>query len=187
MGPRDESMLGPKDEGRAVQSSADPPSDSAPRFMRERSSGSAGPPRSMFKQSIPSSRPAPLEPEASERPSFSSRRISGRFERETFENEELPDERIRQEALRMLEVADDHLADSSYSVYRTSTGGYTAAPRAPKEKHTPSALSGFSLATARKIWQNHTGTTIIMWIRKPLHPEKRNTIALKTMMCSTLT
>ena len=145
----DETILGPKDEDRFVQSTPDPPLESNPR-LREQSSGAVGPPSSMFKQSIPSSRPAPLEPEAAEPPGLSSRRISGRFERESVEVELLPDQRIRQEALRMLEVADDHLADSSYSVYRTSTGGFSAAPRTAGEKRTPSALSGFSFTTARK-------------------------------------
>ena len=59
--------------------------------------------------------------------------------------------RIRQEALRMLEVADDQLHDGAYSVYRTSTGGFAAEPRkASEEKRVPSALSGLSFASSRK-------------------------------------
>jgi hypothetical protein len=36
---------------------------------------------------------------------------------------------IRQEALKMLEVADDHLAGSPYAVHRTLSGGFTATHR----------------------------------------------------------
>ena len=63
----------------------------------------------------------------------------------------LESRRIRQEALRMLEVADDQLADSTYSVYRTSTGGFAATPKTdpPKQRRAPSAVSGLSVATAR--------------------------------------
>lgn len=51
--------------------------------------------------------------------------------------------RIRQEALRMLEVADDR--NSAYSVHKTTTGGYQAtAEGVPTRKRVPAALSGLT-------------------------------------------
>jgi len=52
---------------------------------------------------------------------------------------------IRQEALRMLEVAD---ADHNYSVHRTITGGFTASARTIGSKK-PRALSGLSFTATR--------------------------------------
>uniref|UniRef100_A0A7S2YP96 Calcineurin-like phosphoesterase domain-containing protein n=1 Tax=Entomoneis paludosa TaxID=265537 RepID=A0A7S2YP96_9STRA len=59
--------------------------------------------------------------------------------------------RIRQEALRMLEVADDQLHDGAYSVYRTKTGGFAAEPKRDpvEQKRVPAALSGLSFASSR--------------------------------------
>lgn len=55
---------------------------------------------------------------------------------------------IRQEALRMLEVAD---ADSHYSVHRTITGGFTAQPKQiGNQRRTRTALQGLNfIATSR--------------------------------------
>jgi hypothetical protein len=57
-------------------------------------------------------------------------------------NSNFDHETIRQEALRMLEVAD---ADRNYSVYRTVSGGFSATPK-PK---TRAALSGLNLTASR--------------------------------------
>lgn len=58
---------------------------------------------------------------------------------------------IRQEALKMLEVADDALSGSTYSVHRTISGGFqaTAQPLGNK-KRTPTALAGLSFTGNRK-------------------------------------
>jgi hypothetical protein len=50
---------------------------------------------------------------------------------------------IRQEALKVLEVAETH--DSPYAVYRTKTGGFTASPR--EKKRVPSALAGLNFTS----------------------------------------
>jgi len=61
---------------------------------------------------------------------------------------------IRQEALKVLEVADDQLAGSSYSVYRTKTGGFMASAAGSgtsggNNKRVPSALSGLKYTATR--------------------------------------
>ena len=72
-------------------------------------------------------------------------------ELEQEEQEQDDSLRIRQEALRMLEVADDQLADSSYSVYRTKSGGFMASANASpmmrnnkNQKRVPTALAGIA-------------------------------------------
>lgn len=54
--------------------------------------------------------------------------------------------RIREEALRMLEVADDQ----HYAVYRTSTGGFSATHRKLGGKRVPAALAGLDFRTPLK-------------------------------------
>jgi hypothetical protein len=58
---------------------------------------------------------------------------------------------IRQDALKMLEVADGHLTNSTFSVRRTTTGGFqaTASPLG-NQKRVPSALAGLSFVGNRK-------------------------------------
>lgn len=54
-------------------------------------------------------------------------------------------ERIRQDALKMLEVADGQLADSAYSVHKTISGGFIAEPKTlGSKKRVPTALKGIS-------------------------------------------
>jgi hypothetical protein len=58
---------------------------------------------------------------------------------------------IRQEALKLLEVCDDSMANSPYIVHRTVTGGYSAEPRGSEaaNKRTPSALKGLQFTASR--------------------------------------
>jgi hypothetical protein len=59
---------------------------------------------------------------------------------------------IRQEALKMLEVADGQLSNSNYSVHRTSSGGFQASarPLGGSQKRVPTALAGLSFTGNRK-------------------------------------
>jgi hypothetical protein len=61
-------------------------------------------------------------------------------------------EHIRQEALKMLEVADERgLTNSNYQVHRTVTGGFQASARPlSNQKRVPSALAGLSFTGNRK-------------------------------------
>jgi hypothetical protein len=58
---------------------------------------------------------------------------------------------IRQEALKMMEVVDDQLTNSNYSVHRTITGGFQASARPMSgQKRVPTALAGLSFVGHRK-------------------------------------
>ena len=57
---------------------------------------------------------------------------------------------IRQEALKMLEVADDQLSGSAYSVHRTVSGGFMATHKTlGSQKRVPSALAGLKYTATR--------------------------------------
>lgn len=72
-------------------------------------------------------------------------------ESERYEDDTRSPDQIRQEALMMLEVCDDQLSSSAYSVHRTVTGGYSASHRSlGSQKRVPTALSGLSFAAAGK-------------------------------------
>eukprot|EP00523_Entomoneis_sp_CCMP467_P010287 CAMPEP_0168739296 /NCGR_PEP_ID=MMETSP0724-20121128/11382_1 /TAXON_ID=265536 /ORGANISM="Amphiprora sp., Strain CCMP467" /LENGTH=612 /DNA_ID=CAMNT_0008786679 /DNA_START=63 /DNA_END=1901 /DNA_ORIENTATION=- len=142
----DELSMGPKDTDlKSVLQSGDTGSNPNPTLLRKSSSSSAGPPRSMFNTTRPISPPA---------------RGTGRFNDDeqppaiaTSPSQSVESRRIRQEALKMLEVSDDQLDEGAYSVYRTKTGGFTAEAR--KEggepgKRLPAALSGMNFAASRK-------------------------------------
>lgn len=60
-------------------------------------------------------------------------------------------DQIRQEALKMMEVVDDQLTNSNYSVHRTITGGFQASSRPlSSQKRVPTALAGLSFVGNRK-------------------------------------
>ncbi|KAL7570230.1 hypothetical protein ACA910_020655 [Epithemia clementina (nom. ined.)] len=156
----DETLMGPKEGDMSVLKTGDTSVDVNPRLIRKQSSGVSGaPPSSLFMQAIQSA-PAggsTQQVAADTHSETSSRHSSMRFEDEEDDEDSYQsteNTRIRQEALRMLEVADDQLTDSNYSVYRTSTGGFTAAPKSLSDinnkRRMPSAVSGLSFATARK-------------------------------------
>jgi hypothetical protein len=67
------------------------------------------------------------------------------------DEEPLKYDHIRQEALKMLEVVDDQLTNSNYSVHRTITGGFQASARPlSNQKRVPTALAGLSFTGNRK-------------------------------------
>lgn len=104
---------------------------------------SAGPPPTLF-HSMPDRWAQHEDDELMNRSASSSRRSSDimSFDEEEEDDPHVPsnDSRgIRQEALRMLEVADS----GTYSVHRTVTGGFMAEPRSMgKNKRVPAALAG---------------------------------------------
>lgn len=101
---------------------------------------SSAPPAAAFTRTSSSSGP----------PAAAFSRSSSSMSRSSFQDDDMQNDdpeshsRIRQEALRMLEVADS--GDSNYAVHRTRTGGFTATPRSSK----PRALSGLNFVADRK-------------------------------------
>lgn len=64
-------------------------------------------------------------------------------------------QRIRQEALMMLEVADDQLSSSSYAVHRTISGGFSASHKTlGRKKRVPAALAGLKFTASRKPYRD---------------------------------
>lgn len=142
----------PWDEGRPSMPTGSPPAPPTTRdppafrqtksFTRTLSTGpSTAPPSSAFNAGLPTAKEHLDEDEDDEDEEDSIDEDIGR---------EYDNNRIRQEALRMLEVADSPTNNKgSYSVHRTVTGGFTAQPRELGQQRGRAALTGLNFVASR--------------------------------------
>lgn len=127
-------LMGPSPDDLKNMLRSDPHTSSAPAV---RGSSGGAPPSTMFSKS--SAPPAAM---------FGGNNAPSGMYEDDEGNIDIAPSSIRQDALKMLEVADDQLQDSAYAVHRTRTGGFSATPR--EGKRLPAALSGLGFSKTKE-------------------------------------